>query len=415
MTTSLWIGIALGLATATACLAAELPLDPASFGAVGDGITDDTGAIQQALDAAATGGRVVVLRPGSYRITDTLRVPQGVCLSGAMPRWEDSSTRIVVEQPGFPAVRLDHVANVRALCFSYPKNRDVDAPVEYPPTILLAGINPSVEQIVFDCAWIGISTPPEGGNTGQGLFRDLTGFVHKTGIHLDGIKDICRIEDVHWFVGGNPSAGKPFFARERVGFEFGAVDGIIMSRCFMILGKTFFHQLRTNAAGENAHSLGLHVTQCWTEAVTYGFLIEGTCGLVLSDTQIYISDPAGAGIAMRMPCLFYHSTISNTQVRCDGSQAVGVEYSPTDDHNRNHLNLSHCQIVEASTGIKLGPLARRVWLTENHITAGTAGIEIAEGADMLFVRDNLVQAPQVLVDNSSPEAQKSITGNVAVR
>jgi hypothetical protein len=355
----------------------------------------------------------VVLQPGSYRITATLDIPQGVTLAGAMPRWEDSSTRIVVEQPGFCAVRLNHVSNVKGLCFSYPNNKDVDNPVEYPPTILLVGINPSVEQVVFDCAWIGISTPPEtGANVGQSLFRDITGFVHKTGIHLDGIKDICRIEDVHWFVGGNPSSGTPFYAKERVGFEFGGVDGVIMARCFMILGKTFLHQLPTTAAGNPAHSLGLHVTQCWTEAVKYGFLIEGTCGLVLSDTQIYVSDPAGAGIRMTMPSLFYHSTITNTQVRCDGSQATGVEYSPSDDHNRNHLNLSHCQIVEAGTGVKLGPLARRVWVTENHITSGGPGIEIDEGADIFQVTGNIIGATQQIVDHTPETARKVIRDNL---
>lgn len=394
-----------------AAMAAEGPLDPADFGAKGDGKTDDTAALQKALVAAGEGPRVVLLRPGAYRIRATLDVPAGVCLSGAMPRWEDSSTRIVVEEPGFAAVRLNHVSSVRAVCFSYPNNRNTDAPVEYPPAVLLVGINPSVEQVVFDCAYIGISTPPEGANTGQALFRDLTGFVHRTGLRLDGIKDIARIEDVHWFVGGTGEG--TFYRRERVGFEFGAVDGILMARCFMIGGKTFLHQLPKTGTGTAVHSLGLHITQCWTEAVTYGVLIEGTCGLVLSDTQIYVSNPAGAGIAMRMPHLYYHSTIANTQVRCDGSQAMGVDYSPTDDHNRNHLNLSHCEIVEAGTGVRLGPKARRVWVTENHITAGRIGIDIAAGADAFIVRDNIIRAKEMLTDRSAADARKRIDGNLA--
>jgi len=38
------------------------------FGAVGDGIADDTAAVQAALAA----GKVVELPPGIYRVTDTL-------------------------------------------------------------------------------------------------------------------------------------------------------------------------------------------------------------------------------------------------------------------------------------------------------------------------------------------------------
>ena len=394
---------------AMAVLAAWLPVDPVEYGAVGDGVADDTAAIQAALDAAADTSRLVTLRPGAYRITDALRVPEQVTLSGAVPRWEDVSTTIVVEQPGFSAVELDNLSNVRALSFSYPNNHNGDEPDEYPPTILLRGINPSVEQVRFESAWIGIAPPPEGANTGQALFRDITGFTHKVGLRLDGIKDIARIQDVHWFV---PGYGGSFFRRERVGFEFGAVDGIIMSRCFMIGGKTFFHQQAQRGDGGNVHSLGHHVTQCWTESVKYGFLIEGTCGLVLSDTQIYVSDPEGAGIAMRMPHLYYHSTIGDTQVRCDGSYALGVEYSPSDHHSRNHLMLHNCEIVEASTAVRLGPNARAVWVTDNHIIARDIGIDIEAGAERFIIRDNMISAAEPIRDQSAPDVPKAVEGNL---
>jgi hypothetical protein len=355
----------------------------------------------------------VQLRPGSYRITAMLDVPGGVTLSGAMPRWEDATTTVVIDQPGFSAVRLNHHSCVRAVRFLYPSNREGADPQEYPPTILIVGINPSVEHVVFDGAYIGVSPPPEGANTGQSLFRDLTGFVHKTGIRLDGIKDIARIEDVHWFVPGVGSTGG-WFRSNRAGFEFGNVDGVLMSRCFMIGGKTFVHQQATDGQGNNVHSLGLHIAQCWTESVKYGFLIEGTCGLVLSDTQIYISYDDGIGIAMRMPHLYYHSTISNTQVRLVGGpdNALGIEYSPSDDHSLNHLMVSQCQITEGFTGVRLGPNARRVWLTGNHILAHSNGIEIAQGADQLIIKDNLISAKTAIVDESGENARKVIGDNL---
>src|SRR3954470_6977306 len=50
----------------------------------GDGKTDDSDAIQQAIDAAAgpNGGGIVFLPSGRYRISRTLLVPPGVRLYG---------------------------------------------------------------------------------------------------------------------------------------------------------------------------------------------------------------------------------------------------------------------------------------------------------------------------------------------
>lgn len=52
------------------------------FGAVGDGSTDDTNAINNALSAAATTGGSVFLPQGTYKVTNTLVVPAGVHFYG---------------------------------------------------------------------------------------------------------------------------------------------------------------------------------------------------------------------------------------------------------------------------------------------------------------------------------------------
>jgi len=56
-----------------------------TYGARGDGVTDDTAAIQAALDAAAPAGGVVWLTPGpnAYRCNGSLTIPINVTLKGA--------------------------------------------------------------------------------------------------------------------------------------------------------------------------------------------------------------------------------------------------------------------------------------------------------------------------------------------
>jgi hypothetical protein len=54
----------------------------ADHGAVGDGVVDDTDALEAALSAAGPGD-VVHLPAGTYRLTDQLEIPSGVVLQGA--------------------------------------------------------------------------------------------------------------------------------------------------------------------------------------------------------------------------------------------------------------------------------------------------------------------------------------------
>jgi Pectate lyase superfamily protein len=59
---------------------AEVPLRPADFGAVGDGVADDTAAVQALLDASSASGREARLPAGTYRCTASLLVSTGLDL-----------------------------------------------------------------------------------------------------------------------------------------------------------------------------------------------------------------------------------------------------------------------------------------------------------------------------------------------
>ena len=61
------------------------PFNVRAFGAVGDGVHDDTAAIQAAIDAASAGlGGVVYLPPGGYRTSAPLTLPtDSISLVGA--------------------------------------------------------------------------------------------------------------------------------------------------------------------------------------------------------------------------------------------------------------------------------------------------------------------------------------------
>jgi hypothetical protein len=415
--TAILLALALLLACVPVIGAVPGSVSATTFGAKGDGVTDDTAAIQKALDSLDGKGGIVNLPAGRYVLSAALRVPSAVTLLGEGARWENSATGLIVPKNGFSAVRLGNASGVKGLAISYPNNQDNDKPEAYPPAILLEGINPSVESIVFDCAWIGVSTPPGGGNAGQGMFRDLTGFVHKVGIHLSGCRDVNRIIDVHWFVGGKDGPGKAYYRDNRVGFEFGDVDGVLMDRCFIIGGKTFFHQLPVkdtpDAKPASAHSLGFHINECWIEDVDQGFVFEGATGFVLNSANILLRK-GGVGVSVRTNGLFYNAVISGVQVRTFGQPVVGFEYTVLNPHPRNRLSIADCQVVDGAPALLLGPGAIRANIHDNHFQSvpDKPAIQIDAGADLLVITNNVLSSTQPILDNSGDKARKNISGNV---
>ena len=83
MMMAMWL---LGLVSATSGQAPTPPMGSfgvVSFGAKADGKTDDTAAIQKALDATSKLGGVVRLPAGKFLVAGSLEVPVGVALAGS--------------------------------------------------------------------------------------------------------------------------------------------------------------------------------------------------------------------------------------------------------------------------------------------------------------------------------------------
>lgn len=173
----------------------------APYNAQGDGTTDDTAAIQQALDeAGASGGGTVYLPPGIYFVETHLNVPANVELRGsddvphrAMLMGRGTGTVLyAVEGRGTthpddatPFIVLNGAnAGVRGLSIHYPDQSiaSADDIMAYPWTIRGNGKGVYVYDVAFSNAWRGVdfATHP----TDQHYLNQVVGFVLKEGLRV---------------------------------------------------------------------------------------------------------------------------------------------------------------------------------------------------------------------------------------
>ncbi|RKP53242.1 S-layer protein [Cohnella endophytica] len=233
---------------ATKVIATNYPTDDiaiadynaAEFGVVGDGITDDTQALQETLDAAANnGGGVVFVPSGRYKITGTITVPTGVTLRGD---WRNPGTGGAVEGTILQAyfgrgnpdetsfIQLQQASGVTNLSVWYPE-QSLSDPTAYPWTIeQLSGDSATVANVTLVNSYNGVKIGPAWNELHY--LKNVYGTALNTGIFLDYTTDIGRLENVrlspdYWALSG--LAGAPAQA-ELFGYTTTRAEGVVMGR-----------------------------------------------------------------------------------------------------------------------------------------------------------------------------------------
>lgn len=226
-------------------------------GAKGDGHTDDTQALQSALDAAETKGPICHLPPGLYRVNGSLIVPPGVTLcgaSGGVPHSEHPIGTVLLAfggrgQPdGEPLITLKPNATVRNLTIHYPEQTLAEV-VAYPWSIRADGELCQILDVTLTNPYQAIDVGTKWNELH--LIRNVFACPLKTGVYIDQCTDIGRIENVHFnpnfwtrmalkpgFPGGDIKA---WLEKNLVGFKVGKTDWEFISNSFAIFPRIGFH------------------------------------------------------------------------------------------------------------------------------------------------------------------------------
>ncbi|BBH23671.1 hypothetical protein Back11_50160 [Paenibacillus baekrokdamisoli] len=134
------------------------------YGAAGDGLQDDTEAINTALHAAGQDKGTVYLPAGTYKVLGELTVPSGVELRGTfdVPHHSQGNGSILLAYSGKgnesskPFISLKSHSGVRGVTIFYPEQRWKEDPFAYPWTIQGLGEGVWAKDVVLTNSYQGI-------------------------------------------------------------------------------------------------------------------------------------------------------------------------------------------------------------------------------------------------------------------
>ena len=332
-------------------------------GVKADGVTDDTAAIQSAIDEAAKTGGKVNLPAGKYLVKGSLKIV-GVCLEGSAnaPRYNDPLTGTVILATGgkgkedAPALfEIGSSSSVSGLTVYYPEQNVKDIK-PYPWTFHLQGEDNTIENVTLINSYNGIKIGPEGNVRHR--IRSVYGCVLRRGIFVDACTDIGRIDNVqfhgHWWwakeVGGDSEIVNKYMIDHLEAFIFGRTDWEYVTNTFVFPVNIGYHFIETPAGACNGQFSGIGAD--WAQRCVVVDAIQ-FMGLLITNGQFVafagdnpievVINPTCKGSVRLVNCAFWGPAVQNVV-----------------SHNQSFTSLSDCYfstphdspnpVVEADNG-----------------------------------------------------------------
>jgi len=248
------------------------------FGAIGNGTTDDTSAVQNAIDSAASGNyQAIYVTAGTYKITDTITIRRGISLIGeGCEPYKDLGTSSRGNGSWFYLAHTKIGFNIRPDTQSPPphdlsgfymksigtiRNQPTPGGSAFTPTandwdIYIANSDVFLEDLTLLNPTKGIyvtnaaATPPNTLNPfSRVTIHNIRGQPLTYGLVIDETRDIARISDIHWwpFWTLNPNVNQWQIAN-LVGIQLARCDTPFISNVFSWATRIGFKVI-ANSAG----------------------------------------------------------------------------------------------------------------------------------------------------------------------
>jgi hypothetical protein len=333
-----------------------------NFGALPDGRTDNTAAIQKALDLASDDGGGVVLVPiGRWLCTGHLVIKKGAHLVGmnqAPLSWEPVTGSILLategrdheDQSAFITMRTS--TSISGITIYYPE-QTVDNVRPYPWTIQInsdptikndVAFDTTITDMTFINSYNGIRSGPN--ENGRHRIMGVHGCVLRRGIFVDWTGDIGRIENVqfhsHFWANeafhGDWSKAFAFMQKNLEAFVFGRTDWEYVTNTFVFPARVGYHFIETSNGACNGQFSGIGAdatdVAVLVDAIQpMGLLItngEFNSHMVKTSIQIVISKSARGNVRF-VNCGFWGPVEHNALLQGDGFTSFSDCYFSNDN------------------------------------------------------------------------------------
>ena len=389
------------------------------FGAVGDGVADNTEAFQKALNAIGPEGGVVNVPQGQYLFKGSIVIPQSVTLRGpwnavtahngcrdkGLPKPTDDGATLLVtgsadNEDGEAFVTLNTNSVLQGFVMYWPEQKDNDVPTPYPWAVKMRGKNPAILDVELLNPYNGIDASANE----RALIRNIHGQPLRRGIFVDRIYDIGRIENVHF---------NPWWSMKPKLFQWQQANG----EAFIFKRTDWHYVLNTFCFGYgvgykfggsddgvcNGNFLGIGADSCHTavlieKSAPFGVLITNGEFVAMrgeNPTQV-VATSTNAGVVRFSNCAFWGPC--EQIARISGTGTIGFSDCEFVEWDRNNKGNAAIQIDGGSVMI------RGCNFQENK-----KQVSVEESAERVIVTDNFVKG-KVRIDSNCKNAR--IDGNL---
>lgn len=359
----------------TAVATVGLPLT----GAVGDGVTDDTTAVQAGINAAADLGVPLLLGPGVFRVTSTLTGTAGLSIQGAgcAPYTGSLGTR-----GGGSWLYFDHLnggvvvdgvgslSGVYLRGFGTIRNQPEPAagevawtPTDHAYDFYLDNTDATIEDVMLLRSTRGIYVRASS-NDGLGSYgrldvRRLRGQVFMVGLHINEMFDVVKLSGVHFwpFWRDNTNIHKYTLANMD-GVLFGRCDNPMLTDVFTIFARAGLHFTQVaSGAVSKFHGVNLDF-----DRGTYGILVDASVTNTITGQVVNLTAQGETGAA------------NSTGVALLGKANLDFVNVSLAHHQNQSMYVGGDSAVTVSGGVSLSDY--------NLSGSGFPGVEVATGAEV---------------------------------